>query len=191
MNNFFIVIIGLVLLTSCGRASAVKVQTVAEKQKSVSSGIPLSQIDLASIGPIASKGRVQDHDYNDLPVVQNLIAHGKDSIPYLISKLSDETKVDGHVLDYWSEVRVGDVALIILTDFFTDAGQQKTTIAGLAWDEFLERGKTELTAEQVLHSYIAKHDRNKIKDRWQEIWKQHCDRIFWDESEQCFKVRSS
>ena len=41
---------------------------------------PLSQIDLSKMGHMAHKGRVQDKDYNDLEVVDQLIANGKDSI---------------------------------------------------------------------------------------------------------------
>src|SRR6185436_5895821 len=54
---------------------------------------PLDQIDISKIGRIASKGRVQDLDYNKLEVVADLIDNGKDCIPYLISKLEDETKL--------------------------------------------------------------------------------------------------
>ena len=82
------------------------------------------------------------------------------------------------------------MALIILTDYFTDSSWQRTTIAGVGWDEFLERGsKKNLTGEQVLRNY-AKYGRNKIKDRWQKIWTQYRDRMFWDDGERCFKVRT-
>jgi hypothetical protein len=147
----------------------------------------LTEIDLATIGAIAPKGRVQDREYNQLPVVERLIAHGRESIPYLISKLDDATKIDGHVLDYWYDVRVGDVALIILTDFFIDHTWQNTTIPGIGWDKFLEPGgNTDLTGEQVLRNYIAKHGRRKIKQRWQKIWEEYRDKVEWDEKERCF-----
>ena len=83
--------------------------------------------------------------YNNLPIVSTLIAHGKESIPYLISKLDDDTKIEGHVIDYWSEVRVGDVALVILTDFFTDGSWQHTTIPGVSWDEFWSEEATPIS----------------------------------------------
>ena len=101
----------------------------------------LTDINLATIGALAPKGRVQDTEYNRLPLVDQLIAHGKDSIPFLISKLNDETKVTG------------------------------TTIAGVGWRKFLERGSNnDLTGEQVLRNYISRHGRGKIKKRWQKIW---------------------
>ena len=157
----------------------------------IAAAVSSPQTDLSKIGYISSKGRVQDGEYNDSPELKHLIARGKESIPELIGELDNETKIEGQVLDYWSEVRVGDVALIILTDYFTDSSSQRTTIAGVGWDEFLERGsKKNLTAEQVLRNYIAKHGRAKIKDRWQEMWIRDGDRIFWDDGERCFKVRN-
>ena len=151
----------------------------------------LTEINLATIGAIAPKGRVQDAEYNQLPLVDQLLAKGRESIPYLISKLDDETKIEGHVVDYWNEVRVADVALIILTDFFTDHTWQNTTIPGIGWAQFLERGADAgITAEQVLRNYISRHGRSKIKSRWQNIWEKYRDKIAWDEQERCFKPSS-
>ena len=163
-------------------------KTGAGSEILVAIGTPaLTEIDLATIGAIAPKGRVQDAEYNQLPLVDQLIARGRESIPYLISKLDDETKIEGHVVDYWDEVRVADVALIILTDFFTDHSGQNTTIPGVGWDQFLERGgNTDLTSEQVLRNYISKHGRSKIKQRWQQIWEKYRDKIEWDETERGF-----
>jgi len=149
----------------------------------------LTDINLARIGALAPKGRVQDTEYNRLPLVEQLIAHGKDSIPFLISKLNDETKITEHVVDYWEEVRVGDVALIILIDFFINPTWTDTTIPGVGWDKFLERGgNTDITGEQVLRNYISRHGRRKIKERWQKIWETHRDKPQWDEKERCFKL---
>lgn len=154
--------------------------------------ISLEQIDLRTIGHIASKGRVQDREYNHLPAVEQLIAQGKESVPYLISKLTDEAKVEGQVIDYWSDVRVADVALLVLTDFFTDSTWQRATVAGVSWDELLERGNQEgLTAEQVLRSYISKHGRKKIQDSWKDTWTKYRDKMFWDEKQRCFRLISS
>jgi pseudouridine-5'-phosphate glycosidase len=50
------------------------------------------------MGHIAPKGRIQDTEYNQLPIVEQLTAHGKESIPFLISKLEDETKIEGQSL---------------------------------------------------------------------------------------------
>ena len=179
-----VLVISLLLAALCSSAPAARVtERVRVKQDS-----NLSAINLAEIGRIAPKGRVQDHDYNDLAVVTSLIQHGKEAIPYLISNLENETKIERHVLDYWSEVRVADVALILLADFFSDTSRQPT-LPGVGWDEFLERGsQTDLTGEQVLRNYISKHGRKAIKDRWQALWRKNRDKLFWDENERCFRV---
>jgi hypothetical protein len=191
MTRLLVIHLALLLLTSCGRAAAVKIETAAAQQPKLVSALP-RQVDLTKIGHIAPKGRVQDLEYNQLPLVQELIAQGKQSVPYLISKLDDDMKIDGAVVDYWSDIRVGDVALIILTDFFTDSSWQRATIAGVGWDEFLEReNRKSLTGEQVLHSYVAKHGRKKIKDRWIATWAQHSNGIYWDEKERCFRLTGS
>jgi hypothetical protein len=176
--------------TGAGSEILIEPGTSSADQKSTGL-LRLTEINLAAIGRIAPKGRVQDADYNHLPVVEQLIAHGKQSIPYLISKLDDETKIQGHVMDYWNDVRVGDVAFIILTDFFTDHTWQNTTIPGVDWDEFLERGgNKDITAEQVLRNYISSHGRSKIKSRWQQIWDKYRDKVEWDQTERCFKPTS-
>ena len=188
--NGLLLIIGLSLAAACSRAPSAEVsERLPVKEQASASVVPVSDINLASIGSIAPKGRVQDPDYNDLAVVNSLIQQGREAIPYLISKLDDETKIEGHVMDYWSDVRVADVAFITLTDFFTDSSWQHTTLPGVGWDEFLERGgNRDLTAEQVLRNYISKHGRKTIKDRWQALWREYGDRVFWDNKERCFRV---
>ncbi len=104
-------LISFLIFAECGGAPVPNVKTpLAEKPQSSVLTVPLSQIDLTKIGPIAPKGRVQDTEYNRLPIVEDLIARGNEAVPFLIGKLDDETKIKGHVFDYWSDVRVGDVA---------------------------------------------------------------------------------
>src|SRR3990172_9386152 len=70
--------------------------------------------DLGQIGHVAPKCRVQDREYNPrLPVVTSLIKAGPAAIPFLVSRLEDDTEIKGHVFDYWPRVAVGDVALVL------------------------------------------------------------------------------
>jgi hypothetical protein len=152
----------------------------------------VSKIDLTKIGHIAPKGRVQDRDYNRLEVVDQLIGMGTSCIPYLISKLEDERRLRGDVADYWVKVTVGDIAFILLIDFFTDSSWEKPTIPGLGWNQFLEVGPNAvLTGEQYLRRFIAKHGRKGIKAKWQRIWLRHKSLLYWDDGERCFKVKKS
>jgi hypothetical protein len=60
----------------------------------------LSEIDLTKIGHVAPKGRVQDKEYNQLEVIEQLLAHGKESIPFLITRLDDQRVINGPVFDF-------------------------------------------------------------------------------------------
>lgn len=154
----------------------------------------LNEIDLTTIKHIVPKGRAQDgiledEDFRKLSIADDLIAHGKYSIPFLITKLDDETEMKRQTIDFWYEVYVGDVALIILNDFFTRDDGTTSTIPGFSWDEFLERGNDkDSMGEQILRNYIEKHGRKNIKERWQKMWDDNKENIFWDKTEKCFKI---
>ena len=191
MKTAFTLLLLASLLTNCQSAATEAAMAGVEQTRSNSTVVSntLVEINLAAIGRIAPKGRVQDRDYNQNPIIDRLLEHGKESIPYLISKLDDEARIERHIVDYWSQVSVGDVALIVLTDFFTDSGRRRTTIPGVGWDEFLGGGENPaLTGEQRLRDYIAKHGRKSLQTRWQHIWEENKGRIYWDEAERCFKV---
>lgn len=101
----------------------------------------LSEINLSEIKHIAPKGRAQNQslegeNFVELSIADDLLAHGKDSIPFLISKLNDETNLKRGTIDFWYEVHIGDVALIILNDFFTKNDELTSTIPGFGWDDF-------------------------------------------------------
>jgi hypothetical protein len=142
----------------------------------------LAEIDLKTIKHIAPEGRAQDgsledEKFNRLSIADDLIAHGKDSIPFLIGKLEDETEMERQTHDYWYKVYVGDVALIILGDLFTKNDGLTSTMPGFGWDEFLERGE--------------KHRRKTIRARWQKMWDENRENIVWDDAERCFKLQNS
>ena len=147
----------------------------------------LKKIRLEQIPWIAPKGRVQDPHYNRIKQVEYLLSVGKPSIPFLIEKLDDETKIDHQVLNYWYNVYVGDMALVILTNFFKDRSF-RYTVKSLGWDTFLERKNRDQMSEEVLRDYIDKHGRMKIKERWLEFWKQNKDRIELDRECNCFRL---
>jgi hypothetical protein len=153
---------------------------------------PLSAIDISEIDQITSKGRVQDKDYNELEVVDDLIANGKDSIPFLISKLEDRTVIRRRVIDYWpGSVTVGDLAFVILSDFTEDHTWTKTTIPGADLDSLLGPSDPDTPGLERLSRFVEKHGRKPIRQKWQKIWSTYKDRIVWDEQERCFKVQES
>ena len=197
----------ILFMVSCGKTNQVITQQIAESTPKVIEStpkpndlqnpskknvVPLSKIDLSKIGHIAPKCRVQDKDLNQLKVVDDLIANGKDSIPFLISKLDDKTKINNYVMDFWGEIYVGDVAFIILTDFFSyDCDNPKGTINGISWNEFLGCNNPDIPSQNCYVEYYEKYGRKTIKKRWQKIWEENKDKIYWDETDRCFKVKTT
>lgn len=180
-------VVSLLFLTACGVAVKNEDKQPPAPQQT-SPVVKLADIDLTKIGHLAPKGRVQDYEYNHPVIIDQLLAHGKESIPYLISKLEDETEIDYKVVDYWYHCYVGDVALIILGDFFSDSTEERSTIPGVAWDEFLERrNRTDITGEELLRNYIDRHGRKGIKTKWEKIFAEYGSKIYWDEKERCFR----
>lgn len=167
-------------------------EEIKSQQNQVREIVPLSKIDLSTMTHITPSGRVQDRENEPIKVVEELIADGKDSIPFLINKLEDETKVkEQYVIDFWGDVRVDDVALIILSDFFHLRNEEKT-IEGVDWYEFLEcKNPKETPANNCLYDYIKKHGRKGIKAKWQRIWEYNKDKIYWEETERCFRLNSN
>lgn len=144
-------------------------------------------VDLRRIGHI-SKGRVQDQD---LPVVENLIKAGPASVPFLVSKLEDRTRIPGYgtVLDFWPRVEVGHVALFVLCDLFTEADGRTSTVPGLNCGDILEQDP-DVPSWEVYDNFVAKYGRAGIRSRVERLVAPHRDRILWDATERCFRPRA-
>jgi hypothetical protein len=157
---------------------------------STEKGRPLSEVDLSQIADVAPKGRVQDKDYNDLLIIDELIANGNDAIPFLISKLEDDTEIKHHVFDFWpGPATVGDVAFVILMDFTTDSSWTRNTIPGTDRDSILGKYDPHLPGVERLARFVEKHGRKPIRLKWERVWAEQKDQIIWDERERCFTVR--
>ena len=118
-----------------------------------------------------------------------MIANGKDCIPFLISKLDDTTVIHGPVMDFWSEIRVGDVALLILSDFSHESTWTKEMIPGTNWTELFEaKENPDLPFWEYYETQLRKHGRGWVKAKWEKIWATYKDRIVWDDKERCFKL---
>jgi hypothetical protein len=185
-----VIAVGLIA-NACGTTRPVEPQkqTVIRALASTEKKTTLAEIDLAKIGHIQAKGRVQDKDYQSLKVIDELLANGKDSIPYLISKLDDETVIHNQVMDFWPKITVGDLAFIILSDFSLDSTWTKKTIPGTSFDELFEtKADPDVPFWEQLDSQFHKHSRLWIKAKWETIWTTYRERIIWDEQERCFKV---
>jgi len=142
------------------------------------------EVDLARIGSVQPRGRLQD---NALPVVDRLISMGPAAIPFLVSKLEDDRRIRGHVFDFWTEVRVGDVALVALCDFFLAADETLPTVPGLRWDSLLERKDQDVSSDVLLATFIAEHGRKEIRRRVEKLLRAYPKGFAWDEKKRCFR----
>jgi hypothetical protein len=187
-----IAIFGFAAVFACNTTPPPRANTPAQQQTVANSNAepkPLSELDLTKICNLGAKGRAQDLDYNNLDVINDLVANGKGSIPFLVSKLDDPTLMPCHVLDYWPQMAVGDVAFIVLTDFSTDITWEKATIPGVAWDEFFEAKKDrKLRTSDYYYQQVQQHGRPWVKAKWANIWNMYKDRIIWDDKERAFRV---
>jgi hypothetical protein len=174
-----LLLVTVIALSLCGH----------EQHKAARPSVQSQPIDLRQIQHIAPKGRVQDKYYNQLEMVDRLIALQTQAIPLLIEKLDDETVISHHVVDYWATITVGDLALMILTDFFTDATWTRTTLPNVSWDEMLNRKNKSDSAQEVLHQYLQQHGRKTIKEKWRKLWEANREQLYWDANERCFKLK--
>ena len=153
---------------------------------------PLELIDLSKMPPLDSKRMqtsMRDAVGNRNEILADLIANGKASIPFLITRLDDETKIENRVIPFWYEQSVGDVALVTLFHLFSDDRTMRSTIPGFGYDDFLERGSDKnLTGEEVLRRYIRRHGRKDIKSRWQKMWESNKQKLYWDADCRCFSI---
>lgn len=133
-----------------------------------------------------AKGRLQDKDYCESKMMDQIIAQGKDAIPILISQLTDTQATQEPIYAYWNETTAGDIAYFILTDLFTDASWTTFTMPGL--DALKNHCNNNLPAEACWRGFLKKHGRQFVQDQWLAAWNANKDRVYWDEKDRCFRV---
>jgi hypothetical protein len=133
-----------------------------------------------------AKGRLQDKEYCESKMMNQIIAQGKDAIPILISQLTGTRKSKEPIEDYWYMTTEGDIAYFILGDLFTDSDWHTFTMPGL---EALNHDCGEdVAAEPCWREFLKKHGRKFVQDQWLAAWNANKDRVYWDEKERCFRV---
>jgi hypothetical protein len=133
-----------------------------------------------------AKGRLQDKEYCESKMMDQIIAQGKSAIPILISQLTDTRATKEPIYDYWYKTTAGDIAYFILTDLFTDANWTTFTMPGL--EALKENCSEDIAAEPCWREFLKKHGRKFVQDQWLAAWNANKDRVYWDEKERCFRV---
>src|SRR5262249_16215656 len=132
--------------TTSHQVEAVKLPSSSQPKDNEQKPDIEKDIDLTKIKHIAPTDRIQNPQWNpnNQSLIKNIGKWKKETIPFLINKLKDETILEVGIIDYWSRVTIADLAMIILSDLFRDSNYQ-TTIPGTDWHDMIgwKRGTKE------------------------------------------------
>jgi hypothetical protein len=151
--------------------------------------------DLSKIGMVVNgeqlcedKGRLQDVPSKEM---DQIIAAGPKAVPVLIGMIDDNrmAQTKEPIVCYWPGMTIGDIAVCLLTDLFTDPSYTKTTLAGADWNEMLGPSNN-LPAWEQLHAFTKKHGSGALQAKWWRLWDKYGGQVFWDPRERCFKLKS-
>jgi hypothetical protein len=140
--------------------------------------------ELTAPGSCRAKGRFQDKEYCDSQVVNQILALGKDAIPFLISELTDDRKTKHPIYDLWTYTAAGDIANSFLFDLFT---APDWTVSPMPELESLHMECTH-PGEWCWRKFLHKNGRKFVQERWRGAWEANKNRIYWDESARCFRL---
>ena len=133
-----------------------------------------------------AKGRLQDCSANN-PITRQVLAADKRSIPVLISQLTETTRTQEPIIDFWAYTTSGDIAFMFLTDLFTDKDGESFTMPGVPnWEN--TRSGCNGTAETCWRSYVRKKGIKFVQQTWQTAWETNQSRIIWDPASRCFRL---
>jgi hypothetical protein len=129
------------------------------------------------------KGRSQDCSDK---VMTEILARGKDSIPILISQLTDTERTKKPAEQGWSYTLSGDVAYIMLISLFTDTKGTFNLTDVPTWKNVIKG--CNLSMEGCWREYVRKNGRKSVQKAWMDAWNLHKDNIHWDPAQRCFEI---
>jgi hypothetical protein len=158
---------------------------LCQSARPASTQFPLWKFDEMTTYPTCrAKGRLQDKEYCDSKLVDQVVAKGKAAIPILISQLTDNRPTRRPIYDYWHETTAGDVANFLLNSLFTDSDWKTFTMPGL--DALNDRCNDD--AETCWRRFLQAHGRKFVQDHWLAVWAANKGRIYWDGNARCFRL---
>ena len=132
-----------------------------------------------------AKGRFQDREYCASPVVDQIVADGKDAIPVLISQITDSRFIAEPVYDFWPRITAGELSYFILGDLFLDDTWQKSTMPSLFPSQACPANDP---AWVCWGNFRKAHSLKDLQHRWTDFWKANQNRIYWDNKARCFRL---
>ena len=133
-----------------------------------------------------AKGRLQDCSIGN-PVTSQILAGGKWSVPVLISQLTETTRTEEPILDFWSYTTSGDIAFMFLNDLFTDPDGESFAMPGVPNWKAIMSG-CDGTAGDCWRKYVRKRGIRSVQQSWRAAWENNRDRIMWDAKSRCFRL---
>lgn len=149
--------------------------------------------DLSKIGFVLNgeqicedKGRLQDYPSK---VMDEIIAAGPKAVPVLIAMITDAkpVKTNEPVIYYWYGMTVGDLALCLLSDLFSDPSDQRT-VPGTYWASMMDAADKNRQAADQLHLFVKRHGRSILQAKWERVWARYQGQVHWDTKDRCFKL---
>jgi hypothetical protein len=119
--------------------------------------------------------------------MREILAGGKNSIPILISQLTETTRTERPIATYWGYTNTGDIAYIVLTDLFSEVDSETPNIPGVPGWRMVMKG-CDSAAEACWHEYIRKHGRKSVQEVWLRAWGLWKDRVYWEPTARCFRI---
>jgi hypothetical protein len=150
--------------------------------------------DLSKIGFVLNgeqicedKGRLQDYPST---MMDEIIAAGPKSVSILIEMITDPRplRTKEPIICFWYGMTVGDMALCLLADLFSDASD-KRTVPGSDWSSLMDPEDKDRAAADQLHLFVKKHGRAALQVKWQKLWARYGDQVYWDSRERCFRLK--
>jgi hypothetical protein len=132
-----------------------------------------------------AKGRFQDREYCASKVIDQIVADGKAAIPILISQITDNHLIKEQVINYWPQLRAGELALFILENLFLDDTWKHETMPDLFNDRKCDEG-----GYVCWEQFRKRYSLADIQKRWTVFWTANQDNIFWDDKSRCFRLKN-
>jgi hypothetical protein len=164
-------------------AAFVNLAVLAQSTSTHSKTFPLSNFDEENHS-CRAKGRLQDKEYCESRVMDQIVAQRENAVPILISQLTDLREVKLPIFDYWNRMKVGDIAYFILTGLFTDSDWKTLNMPDL--DAF--PGTCTKPAEECWHEFVHTRGRKYIQKQWRRAWLLNKNRVYWNAQANCFRL---
>ncbi len=147
----------------------------------------LAVIDLLRATPrLVSKGRVQDPDYNhNVPIVDEMESRGGAIITGLIGLVESEERLDHQVLDFWPNMKVGDLAFVLLVDLFAD-GNGKPVFSDISWTSLIETKDATRSSHDRFYDFVNSKGRDALREKLSQFWENNQDTIGWNQMSRNF-----